>query len=189
MPFSPGKAQCNLLISAELCSLFILGMYNPHETPSTSACNALKILSPSVCLSVLWLWPWPLCQPSSPPNYFTNYTNLWAGAGKWWLAQMVFSPLFEILSVFGILVSIWCSCSGGHSQILPEHPCGTWRDVGIARGAFREPKLCPVGAVLSIKYWEIGDRSYYKVNILLHVNISSCISYFLNAPLGSCDNV
>lgn len=45
MPFSTGKAQCNLLISAELCS-FILGLCNPHETSSTS--NAPKILSLSV---------------------------------------------------------------------------------------------------------------------------------------------
>lgn len=44
MPFSTRKAQCNLLISAELCS-FILPMCNPHETSSTLTPNAPKILS------------------------------------------------------------------------------------------------------------------------------------------------
>lgn len=83
MPFSTRKAQCNLLISAELCSC-ILGMCNPQETSSTSTLNAPKILSLSVfecpvALTMGWMVQGvpclvlhhkePLCQSSSPPNY------------------------------------------------------------------------------------------------------------------------
>ena len=76
---------------------------------------------------------------------------------------MVFSDLFLILStLFDILVSLFADVPsavvrGGHSQILsavrlvPEHACRQQRHAGITRGAFRVPKLCSVGAVLSIK--------------------------------------
>lgn len=124
MPFSTRKAQCNLLISAEL-RLFILPVRNPHETSSTSTLDAPKILSFSVfgcpgALTMGWLaqgvaqglsLPGDL-QHRSPcanpvPLQITRISELMMGQLlKLWLSLMVFSSFFKILSLFDILVSI-----------------------------------------------------------------------------------